>query len=73
MSRTRSSSEPATEFRAFFEAQVDAGDQHLTVSNPLMAGATAPAFSLEGTNGPVSLSDLTANGPAILLFLRGHW
>ena len=59
--------------RSFFEAQVEAGEQHLRGASPPSVGTSAPAFSLEGTDGVVSLSELTASGPAILLFLRGHW
>jgi peroxiredoxin len=38
------------------------------------AGDTAPTFSLEDANGQtVSLSDLLAKGPAVLMFYRGVW
>jgi len=36
--------------------------------------APAPAFSLPShTGATVSLADLTRNGPAVLVFYRGHW
>ncbi len=58
----------------FFEAQVDAGAQHLKATNVPGVGNMAPSFVLPGTSGtPVGLTDLIANGPAILLFLRGDW
>ena len=40
----------------------------------LELGAAAPQFTLNDTAGqPVSLSSLTAQGPALLVFYRGHW
>lgn len=36
--------------------------------------ATAPAFRLSDHTGRlVSLADLTARGPALLVFYRGYW
>ena len=41
---------------------------------PASAEAMAPDFALPAHDGRmVGLSDLTANGPAILVFYRGHW
>lgn len=38
------------------------------------AAALAPAFSLEDHRGhAVSLAQITADGPAVLVFYRGHW
>jgi len=35
---------------------------------------SAPAFSLADSTGKqVSLTDLTAHGPAIVVFYRGYW
>ncbi|KZE47125.1 alkyl hydroperoxide reductase [Brevibacillus parabrevis] len=40
----------------------------------LEAGAQAPDFSLTDQNGAsMTLSELTANGPVVLLFYRGVW
>jgi hypothetical protein len=33
----------------------------------------APPFALEGTQGPYKLADALAQGPALLVFYRGHW
>lgn len=38
------------------------------------AAAVAPAFSLKDHRGQtVSLAQITANGPAVLVFYRGYW
>ncbi len=38
------------------------------------AQASAPSFSLPDHEGKqVSLDSLTAEGPAVLVFYRGHW
>ena len=57
-----------------------AGYQYLFVwrlstrAAPLAAGAPAPAFSLPDEQGrTVTLTSLTAQGPAVLVFYRGHW
>ena len=40
----------------------------------LRIGETAPDFDVPGPFGTrVSLADLTAKGPAVLVFYRGHW
>lgn len=40
----------------------------------LTAAAKAPAFSLPDQTGKTwSLADLTARGPALLVFYRGYW
>lgn len=37
-------------------------------------GADAPSFSLRShLGGEVTLEQLTAAGPAVLIFYRGHW
>ncbi|MFO0551455.1 MAG: hypothetical protein U0271_23895 [Polyangiaceae bacterium] len=37
-------------------------------------GAEAPSFSLRShLGGDVTLEQLTAAGPAVLIFYRGHW
>jgi hypothetical protein len=33
----------------------------------------APPIALEGTQGPYKLADTLAQGPALLVFYRGHW
>lgn len=44
------------------------------VENARRAGDTAPDFTLQGVDGaPVSLAELLANGPAVLVFYRGVW
>lgn len=35
--------------------------------------AKAPAIALEGTQGSYKLADALAQGPALLVFYRGHW
>lgn len=41
---------------------------------PAAPEATAPDFSLPAHDGrTVSLGDLVAHGPAVLVFYRGHW
>lgn len=57
----------------FFQAQLEAGEQHLERAVVPKVGDLAPEFSLPGTDGQVALADLIADGPAVLLFLRGHW
>lgn len=38
------------------------------------AGAPAPAFSLPDQEGrTVTLAELEADGPAVVVFYRGHW
>ncbi|MEM9454592.1 MAG: hypothetical protein AAGF11_10465 [Myxococcota bacterium] len=45
-----------------------------TQSAPATAEATAPGFSLATHDGrTVSLDELVARGPAILVFYRGYW
>jgi hypothetical protein len=40
----------------------------------LKVGDKAPDFSLPNGDGkPVSLSELTAKGPVVLIFYRGYW
>lgn len=44
-----------------------------STSTPLDVGVTAPAFTLPDQAGrEVSLASLTATGPAVLVFNRGH-
>ena len=41
---------------------------------PPQAGETAPDFELPDSTGAVQrLSDLSAAGPLVLVFYRGHW
>lgn len=41
---------------------------------PVAVGEAAPDFTLESSAGErVSLSQSLANGPAVLVFYRGHW
>jgi hypothetical protein len=40
---------------------------------PLPTAATAPAFHLESTVGPLDVRAALAAGPLVLLFYRGHW
>jgi len=45
-----------------------------TETAPAATEVAAPAFSLPAHDGrTVSLSELVAEGPAILVFYRGHW
>ena len=37
---------------------------------PVQSGSAAPPFTLEGERGPISLADLHAEGPALLLFFK---
>jgi hypothetical protein len=40
----------------------------------LVASARAPSFSLPDQTGkPFTLAELTARGPALLVFYRGYW
>ena len=55
------------------EAQVAAGEQHLEGRRLLDVGDRAPDFVLTGSDGTTALHDVLANGPAVLLFLRGDW
>lgn len=42
--------------------------------DPVQAREAAPAFTLPSHDGrTVSLSDLLARGPALVVFYRGHW
>lgn len=59
--------------RAFFDDQVQAGLDHLEGVDPPTVGSRAPDFELVGSDGQVSLDQLVSHGPAVLLFLRGHW
>ena len=41
---------------------------------PVASENHAPSFALPDQHGEiVSLTDLTANGPALVVFYRGHW
>jgi peroxiredoxin len=43
-------------------------------SSPPQPGQTATDFELPDSTGATQrLSDLTASGPLVLLFYRGHW
>ncbi len=45
-----------------------------TRGTPQPAGEPAPAFSLTAHDGTtVSLADVIRDGPAVLVFYRGHW
>jgi hypothetical protein len=37
------------------------------------ARAKAPEVALEGTHGAFRLTTVLAQGPALLVFYRGHW
>ncbi len=39
----------------------------------LATHAKAPPIVLEGTQGPYKLADALTQGPALLVFYRGHW
>jgi hypothetical protein len=39
----------------------------------LATRSKAPPIALEGTQGPYRLADTLAQGPALLVFYRGHW
>ena len=39
----------------------------------LATRAKAPPIALEGTQGPYRLADTLTQGPALLVFYRGHW
>lgn len=55
-------------------AMVAPGCRLETESAPAAADASAPEFSLASHDGRmVSLDELVARGPAILVFYRGHW
>lgn len=43
-------------------------------SQPVAAETQAPGFRLPDTEGrPHTLDELTADGPAVVVFYRGHW
>lgn len=45
-----------------------------TEAPPVMAQARAPDFVLPAHDGrTVTLAELVAHGPAIVVFYRGHW
>jgi cytochrome oxidase Cu insertion factor (SCO1/SenC/PrrC family) len=45
-----------------------------TRQEPVMAAEKAPRFALADPQGRrVSLDELTAEGPAVVVFYRGHW
>lgn len=55
-------------------AMVAPGCRLQTEQAPAATEAPAPAFSLAAHDGrTVSLDDLVARGPAILVFYRGYW
>ena len=50
-------------------AEAKAGEPEMA-----LAGQAAPAFALTGHDGKqVALTDLVADGPAVLIFYRGDW
>ncbi len=53
---------------------VGAGCRLETKDTPVAAQRVAPDFTLAAHDGStVSLGDLLAKGPAIVVFYRGHW
>jgi hypothetical protein len=53
---------------------VTACGQAETAGAAASTGEAAPAFSLPDSQGnQVALSDLVADGPAVVVFYRGHW
>lgn len=53
---------------------VAAGCAVTTRTTPLGVSDRAPAFSLPDQQGrTTSLNDLLREGPAVILFYRGHW
>ncbi len=45
-----------------------------TEQTPVAQGVVAPDFALPSHDGAsVSLSSLLADGPAVVIFYRGHW
>ena len=45
-----------------------------STGTPLAVGSTAPGFSLPDTEGTIwQLSEMIADGPAVVVFYRGYW
>ena len=60
--------------RAAIAAQQSAGRALGEITSALGVGDLAPSFVLPGRDGePVTLDDLTADGLAVIAFLRGGW
>lgn len=71
--RVQTAGEPLAATPAADEAEPASADSPTTdAAEP--AAALAPAFTLSAHDDrTVSLDDLTRDGPAILVFYRGHW
>ena len=45
-----------------------------STSKPLTVGSAAPEFALSDTEGQTwRLSEMIADGPAVVVFYRGYW
>ena len=59
---------------ALYSAKIEELRATFPLSGTLAVGDTAPGFVLQNANGrQVSLTDVLAKGPAIVIFYRGGW